>query len=171
MSAAWWGKEASARDRSGADTPAAAPSGEPVLVDPTGAAVQAALLKRSGAFTPEWTNRRAADAGVALSKLFSEAMEPVLQRLNSLPENAFIKFLNIAGVQPQPGTPAEALLQIKLSDAATQALLVPGGFQVNASGPSGNVVFETDADLYAIPGDIKELYVLDRGVYQALDAS
>ena len=132
-------------------------------------AVFAALNARIPAYTPEWTNRRPTDAGIALAHLFSEQMEPVLQRLNQLPENCFIEFLKSSGIQPLPGTPAEALLQFSVSSSATQAVYLPAGFQVGASGASGMVIFETSADLYAMPGTVQEIYTFADGVYRSVD--
>src|SRR6516165_12215130 len=56
-------------------------------------------------YTLEWTSQMPDDAGVALARLFSEEMEPVLQRLNQLPENSFIHFLAAGGIAPRPATP------------------------------------------------------------------
>ena len=165
MTAAWWGKEASAAEQLAAPAVDAAPNAWPVLVDPTRDAVFAALAARISSYTPEWTNRRPGDAGIALAHLFSEQMEPVLQRLNQLPQNAYINFLKSSGIQPLPPTPAEALLQFTVSSSSTQPVSIPAGFQVGA----GQVIFETNADLVAMPGAIQEIYAFSNGLYRAID--
>jgi len=169
MTAAWWGKETPAGQQENVPQTAAAPGAWPQLVDATREAVYATLISRIASYTPEWTNRRPGDAGIALAHLFSEEMEPVLQRLNQLPENCFIQFLQCAGVQPLPGTPAEALLQFTVSNNAPLAVPVPAGFQVGASGRGGLVIFETNANLTAMPGTIQEIYAFARGLYRAID--
>ncbi|MEX3788813.1 putative baseplate assembly protein [Paraburkholderia sp. BR14374] len=171
MSAPWWGKEATDLARSRPVPQGAAPQVEPQLVGVVRDGVRREVLARAGSFAAEWTSRRPGDAGLALVKLFSEEMEPVLQRLNCLPQKSFVEFLRTAGVRPSPPIPAVALLQFTVADAAPHSVLVPSGFQVGASPAGGGdlVIFETDADLYAAPGKIQQLYVLDRGFYEAID--
>jgi predicted phage baseplate assembly protein len=166
MTAAWWGKEASPTDRQQALPTASAPASWPQLVATTRDVVVSQLAGRITSYTPEWSNRRPDDAGIALLQLFSEEMEPVLQRLNQLPQNSFIQFLRIGGVAPLPATPAQALLQFAVSDSAAQSIAVPAGFQVSAG---SGIIFETDADLSAAPGTLQELYALEHGFYRAID--
>jgi predicted phage baseplate assembly protein len=124
------------------------------------------VLARTESYTPEWTNRSPNDAGVALAHLFSEEMEPVLQRANRLPENAFIEFLKVGGITPFPPTSATAVLQFNVSAAAPQSVLIAEGFQAGASPAGGGdlVTFETTSDLYAVPGKLQEIYYLERGL-------
>lgn len=173
MTAPWWGKEASPDLRRQAPAPSAAPASWPQLVVTDREAVYIDWINRAPSYTPEWTNRRTTDAGIAVGNLFSEEMEPVLQRANQLAQNAFIEFLATGGVQPLPPTPAEALLQFTVSSAATQSIYVGQGFQVGASAAdgSGQVIFETNDDLYALPGTIQELYSFENGFYRAIDPS
>jgi predicted phage baseplate assembly protein len=173
MNAAWWGKEASARARQQSVTAGASPEVEPVLVAATRDSVFHDVLSRTPGYTWDWTNQRPTDAGYALAKLFGEEMEPVLERVNLLPEKTFVEFLRDAGIQPRPPIPAQAFLQFTVSDSATQPIYVPQGFQVSAgaSASGAPVIFETTSDLYAIPGKIQELYAVERGFFRAIDAS
>ena len=171
MNGPWWGKESSEQETENAMPPDAFATVEPQLVVATRDEVYEEVSGRIASFTPEWTNRRPGDAGIALAKLFSEEMEPVLQRTNQLPEKSFVEFLRTAGLQPSPPSPAEALLQFTVSDSATQSVYVAQGFQVSAPpATSGDpVIFETNADLYAAPGKIQELYALEKGFYRSID--
>jgi predicted phage baseplate assembly protein len=173
MNPAWWGKEASVLERQQSVTRGAPPSVEPALVSAKRDAVFQELTSRIAGYTWDWTNQRSSDAGIALAHLFSEEMEPVLQRVNSLPEKVFVEFLRSAGVQPMPPSPAQALLEFTVSDGATQPVYVAHGFQVSAPPAGGGdpVIFETTSDLYAVPGNIKELYALERGLFRAIDAT
>jgi hypothetical protein len=170
MSSAWWTLAASDEIRDAGGSSGAAPANWPVLVNPSRSAVYQAVLNRISSYTPEWTNRGAGDAGIALAHLFSEEMEPVLQRLNQLPENSFIEFLATSGIQPFQPTSANALLQFTVSSASTASVYVPEGFQLGASPAGGGdmVIFETGADLYAAPGSIEEMYVFERGFYRPI---
>jgi predicted phage baseplate assembly protein len=171
MTGPWWGKEASPAQRQYPVPSGAAPAAWPALVAATRDAAFTELSGRIRSFVPEWSSQRPGDAGVALARLFSEEIEPVLQRLNQLPENSFIRFLQSGGIQPRPPTPATALLQFSVSNSATRSVYLPAGFQVGAAPAGGGdmVIFETDSDLNAIPGTIAELYVLERGFYRAVD--
>lgn len=173
MNAAWWGKEASAEERLGGAAAGAPPGSNPVLLPATRDAVFQELATRIGGFTWEWTNQRPGDAGVALAHLFGEEMEPVLQCADQLPEKAYVEFLQDAGVQPMPATPAKASLQFTVSDGSTQPVLVPQGFQVSAPAAGGGdpVIFETSGDLSAVPGKIQELYAFEKGFFRSIDAT
>jgi predicted phage baseplate assembly protein len=154
-------------------TQGAPPEVEPVLVTATRDGVFQDIVDRTSGFTWDWTNRRPTDAGYALAKLFGEEMEPVLERANLLPEKGFVEFLRYGGIQPRPPIPAQAFLQFSVSDGATQPVHVPQGFQVSAAAAGGGdpVIFETIADLDAVPGKIQELYTFERGLFRAIDAS
>jgi predicted phage baseplate assembly protein len=171
MTVPWWGKEASPLVSTRAVPAGGAPDIWPSLVDATREVVFQELCARIKSYTPDWTNQRASDAGIAVAHLFSEEMEPVLQRLNELPENCFIQFLGAGGVTPFPPTAAEALVQFTVSTGATQSLYLPQGFQMGAPPAGGGtmVIFETNDDLYAAPGQIQEMYAFENGLYRAID--
>src|SRR5882724_1837594 len=166
MTSAWWGREASPPDRQTSVLTAI-----PELVTATAAETFAEVSAHIQSFTPEWTSRRPDDAGIALAHLFSEEMEPVLQRLNQLPEKSFMEFLRAGGVQPFVATPARAMLQFTVSDKATEPVSVPQGFQVQAAAVGGGdpVIFETDNNLSAVPGEVQEIYAVAKGLFRAID--
>jgi hypothetical protein len=167
MSEVWWGPEA------GPDAQAnIATGGQPVLLTASRSDVYNRVLARSGAFAWEWTNRSSADAGVALTRLFGELLEPALERLNQLPEKSMIEFFDIAGVSPLAAAPAQALLEFQASAAAPQSVLVPAGFQVGAppaDGSSDLVIFETRSDVYVAPARIAAMYTQIGGEFIEID--
>jgi predicted phage baseplate assembly protein len=129
------------------------------LVQADRSVVAREITARISAFTSDWKPPPRGDAGTALVKLFSEQAEPVLQRVNRLPEKQLVELLRTAGVEPAPPTPASAILELTVSPAAPQSVLVPRGFQVGARPANGKgdlVIFETDADLWAAPATIGE---------------
>jgi predicted phage baseplate assembly protein len=167
MSSVWWGRESSApttpRPPHGASAPVLLPADRNVLlVD---------LDARAPYYTPEWTNRRQDDAGMALRQLFGEQLETIVQRFEQWPRKALVEFLNVAGITPLPGGPAEVLLEFDIDDGAPQSLLIPAGFQVGARPPgaSGLIVFETMQTLYAAPGKIGEVYTVDGRTARSID--
>lgn len=174
MTQPWWGKEAAPDDDARFTTARATPYGrQPELLPATRRAVADEVRARIKNFTPEWTNFRTTDAGAALVLLFGEQMEPVLQRLNLLPQKSLVEFLILAGVSPLPATPAEALLQFTVSAGARQSVLVPVGFQVGARPATGEgdlVIFETDSNLYAAPAEIAAAFVQEGSLYSEVKA-
>lgn len=172
MSEVWWGKESrrnlQARLKRTDDSSAA----QPELLPSSRQGVTDELRARTKNFTPEWTNQRATDAGVALTRLFGEQMEPVLERLNQLPEKSLVEFLNLAGVQPLQASPAAALLEFEVSESAPQSVLVSKGFQVGAQPADGKgdlVIFETEHDMFAAPAKIVEMHVQLDNLFQAIN--
>jgi predicted phage baseplate assembly protein len=173
MSAPWWGREADAsqlarllRNATGQTVPE--------LIEARRALVEQELRQRIGAFTPQWTRLQADDPGLALVRLFSEQAEPILQRLNRLPDKVFVEYLRSAGVTPLAQRPAQALLQFEVSSAAPNSVLVARGFQAGARPAAGNgdlVIFETERDLYAANASIEQAYTQESGALREVDVS
>lgn len=173
MSAPWWGREA-VPGKTGSIVPAASggPAGvQPELSPASRAAVAAEVRGRIAAYTKEWTSQRVDDAGQALVRLFGEQMEPVLERVNRLPEKAFIEVLSTAGVAPLPASPAAVHLQFELSPGAPASTLIPSGFQVGARPAAGGdlVIFETDRSLFAAPSRIAEMHRQQKDLFLEAD--
>jgi predicted phage baseplate assembly protein len=162
----WWERSAGP-DRRGTLVSGPGPTGrEPELVVATRERVRADVSARVPAYTPDWTNPDPADAGVALVRLFGNLTEPVLTRLNRLPEKLLADELNVAGVSPLPATPSDAFVQFTVVRADGTSVLVPEGFQISAppaTGPGDQIIFETQQDLYATPATIGSVAVADSG--------
>jgi predicted phage baseplate assembly protein len=164
---AWWGREAGPGGVARM-VPAAGPAAQqPELVTATAPDVRALVRSRIPGFTPDWSNPDRADAGVALVRLFGLLMEPVLRRVNRLPEKALVEHLRVAGVRGLPATPASALLEFTVSPAAGGSVSVPQGFQAGAppaTGQGDEVVFETEGRLDANPSSVAAVAVEENGV-------
>jgi predicted phage baseplate assembly protein len=172
MSEIWWGKESSPRSIVELVRGPGSSGNQPRLLPGSRPSIEARVRDRIKSFTPQWTNLRADDAGIALIRLFGEQMEPVIGRLNRLPEKALVDFLNIAGVEPLPATAATALLEFEVSDGATESVLIAEGFQVAAQpadDSSNLVIFETERSLFATPAKIAEMHVQQGSIFQAID--
>ncbi|MEV5775797.1 putative baseplate assembly protein [Streptomyces antimycoticus] len=166
----WWEKDAREREREdGRIVPGPGPTGgRPELVDATREAVRADVRARIAGYTPDWTDPDRQDAGVALVRLFGTQAEPVLGRVNRLPEKVLAEHLATAGVRRRPAGAAAALLEFTVNPPGGASVLVPAGFQSAASTPAGQVVYETDQDLYATPATLADLAVQEAGTLQAL---
>ncbi|ANW21690.1 putative baseplate assembly protein [Streptomyces clavuligerus] len=162
----WWERGARAEGRM---VPGPGPSGvQPELVDATREAVRGAVRGRIAGYTPDWTASDRQDAGVALVRLFGTQAEPVLSRVNRLPEKILAEHLATAGVRRRPAGPAAALLEFTVNPPDGASVLVPAGFQAAAPGPDGQVVYETDDDLYATPATVAALAVQEAGTPEQL---
>ena len=165
MTMPWWRRA----DRRG--DPDAQPVEEfPELLAADSRSVRAAVAGRIGAFTPDWKAGSAgADAGVALVKVFGEQVEPVARQVIRLPDKYAREQLRIAGVTGRGPRPGTVMVVITLVEAAPAPVLVPAGTQLTAAAAegTGQVVFETVADLYATPSRLRML-VLQAGTRAAL---
>src|SRR6516164_8596473 len=50
-------------------------------------------------YTPEWDATQQTGAGAALMEIFADLVDGLIQRLNQVPNNNLIAFLNMLGVQ------------------------------------------------------------------------
>jgi predicted phage baseplate assembly protein len=158
----WWERDAQNR-ASGRIVPGPSPTGEqPELLDARREAVRADVTSRIPGYTPDWNNPDRQDAGVALVRLFGTQAEPVLSRINRLPEKVLAEHLETAGVRRRPAGAAVALLEFTVTPPDGASVLVPAGFQAAA----GQVVFETERDLYATPATIGVLAVEESGLLE-----
>ena len=163
MTDVWW----AGADEEAHLVPGPGPSGvQPELVDATRDAVRAAVRDRIPGYTPDWTNPDHQDAGVALVRLFGTQAEPVLTRVNRLPEKILAEHLDTAGVRRRPATAAAALLEFTVTPPDGSSVLVPAGFQAAASTPDGQLVYETDQDVYATPATLAAVAVQHAGTLE-----
>lgn len=162
----WWEKDARTE---GDVVPGPGPSGvQPELVEATREAVRTDVSGRIAGYTPEWTDPDRQDAGVALVRLFGTQAEPVLSRVNRLPEKVLAEHLATAGVRRRPAGAAAALLEFTVNPPDGTSVLVPAGFQSAASTPQGQIVYETEQDLYATPATLGALAVEESGTLEDL---
>jgi len=166
----WWAREAEPDARARLRfVPGPGPSGvQPELVDATREAVRAGVRDRIAGYTPDWTNPDRQDAGVALVRLFGTQAEPVLGRVNRLPEKVLAEHLRTAGVRRRPAGAAAALLEFTVTPPDGASALIPAGFQAAASGPAGQVIYETDRDLYATPATVGAIAVQRAGALEPI---
>ncbi len=67
----------------------------------------AELRRRIPAYTPEWTDFNESDPGIALIQLFAWLADILVYRINQIPDKAYVKFLQMIGVQLGLPTPAQ----------------------------------------------------------------
>jgi predicted phage baseplate assembly protein len=136
--------------------------------------LKADMLRRIPGYTGEWTDFNESDPGITLMELFCSLVEMVIWRLNRVPDKNYMKFLELIGLQLNPPTPAKAELTFTLSSNQLKgAVLIPQGTQVALVGDvdGGPVIFETDDNLYAVPGSLTALQSFDSTQFALLNES
>lgn len=125
--------------------------------------IRAAVAARITSYVPEWTDRTAADAGVALVRAHGTLGAAVTRRLNRLPRRLALAQVELAGVRARPGTPATATLALQVAERAPTAVDVSAGsVMVTAAGTTGPVL-ETTHGCTALPGAVGAVAVLADG--------
>jgi len=134
----------------------------PNLDDRTYADIVDGALRLVPRFAPEWTDRNDSDPGVAITKLFAWMTELTLYRLNQVPERAYIKFLQMAGIERLPAAAAQAVIQFAAARADISEVWVPQGSQIAAAADAdGPVIFETTKPLAVLGTALTALQVWD----------
>lgn len=99
----------------------------------------------------------APDLGEGLVHLFGRLAEVVADRLNQVPEKNFRAFLALIGTAPQPPEPAIVPVTFTLASGTAGGALVPGNTRLAA----GQVIFETEEDLFAAAANVVAAYTRD----------
>ena len=124
----------------------------------------AELRRRIPAYTPEWTDYNESDPGIALMEMFAWLAEILIYRINQIPENAYVKFLQMIGIQLNLPAAAQTYLTFTLtSQNLPTAVAIPGQTQVSLSNSSGGaaVIFETTDNLYAVGASLTAVQYFD----------
>jgi predicted phage baseplate assembly protein len=125
------------------------------------------LKRRIPAYTPQWTDFNESDPGIALIEMFSWLADILIYRINQIPDKAYIKFLQMIGIQLALPAPAQAYLTFTVT--SQNPVLVRGGTRVQASGASsGQVTFETVDDFYAAGSNVAAVQTFDGATYSVV---
>ncbi|MEF8795519.1 MAG: putative baseplate assembly protein [Salinivenus sp.] len=120
---------------------------EPTIDDRDYEEILDEALSRIPAHNPDWTNFNESDPGVTMLQVISFVAESMLYRANRVPERNRIKFLKLLGVERQPATVAEGLVQFSRPRGPLEAETVPGETEVRA----GSVPFRTTNAVEVLP--------------------
>ncbi|MCD9025829.1 baseplate J/gp47 family protein [Cohnella silvisoli] len=112
-------------------------------------------------YTPEWRfSPDDPDAGTALFYLAADMLGENIKRLNRVPLNNFIAFLDLLQVKIQPARPARTHVVFALNDGVREPVYVPSGTQLTAepNDEGEELPFETEGALLITPAKLTELY-------------
>ncbi len=151
-------------------------SDPPRLVASRGTEVDAALAQKIAALSGLEGVRvaRAMDAAGSLIRIGGRLAALVIERLNKLPEKAFLAFLDLIGGRLAPPRPARVPLTFQLAAGSPVDALVPAGTQVAAAPAEGEdepVVFETERDLVVTRSQLVAAFVRQPGPDRYRDVS
>ncbi|MBK8906965.1 MAG: baseplate J/gp47 family protein [Rhodospirillales bacterium] len=105
---------------------------------------------------PEWTDFRAGDPGIVILEAFAYLTGVMLNRLNRLPEKAYIEFLRLMGVRLQPPFAASVTLHFSLAVPVARPVNIPRGTRVTTGRSQGSAeppTFSTMRDVTIKPGE------------------
>lgn len=96
---------------------------------------------------PQWTDMTAGDPGEVLLELFAFITDSLIYRVNRLPEQMYVAFLNLIGVSLEAPSAADVVLRFSLAREVGTATAIPRGTRVGAgAGGSAAEVFATVDD-------------------------
>ncbi len=102
-------------------------------------------------------------AGQGMVRLFGRLAEIIIDRLNRVPEQHFLAFLNEGGIEQLAPRAASTEVVFLAEKEARSAIAVPSGTQV-ATRPTGGqpeVIFETARDVQVIPTELAHCIAVD----------
>jgi predicted phage baseplate assembly protein len=148
----------------------------PVLDDRTYDSIITEMRSRIARYTPEWkptwTDFNDSDPGITMLQVFAWLGEMLAYRMNKVPTLAYLKFLQLLGVELRPAEPAVAQIGFPVrAKAPTPLVTVPKGTQVIAETPGGGapLVFEADRALVCLKA--KNVAVLSYDGYAYADVT
>jgi uncharacterized phage protein gp47/JayE len=108
-------------------------------------------------YTLEWKPPEEKSPDIALIKIFSHMMETIITRLNRVPDNNLIAFLDMLGIKLIPAQSARAPVTFLLSEGATENVTIPKRSQAAA----GELIFETENNFVATPAKLTDAYSIN----------
>src|SRR5580704_479744 len=98
------------------------------------AEVQTRIARYTPEWTPVWTDYNDNDPGITLAQLFAWMTELLSYRISLVPPLNYIKFLQLLGIELNPGQPATAQVTFPVSTTFTGPwVIVPLRTQVSAT--------------------------------------
>ena len=144
----------------------------PVLDNRTFEDLVAEAKARIPRYTPEWTDYNPGDPGIALVELFAWMTELLAFRMNQVPKLAYLKFLELIGIELRPAQSASTIVTFGvLAGFADTRLTVPTRCQVSTAEPDAEgrpIIFETKRTLTALRAKLTAVQSHDGYAYKLL---
>lgn len=112
-------------------------------------------------YTPEWTDLNDNDPGMAMVQLLGWMTDLLIYRLGKVPQQNYIKFLELIGIELNAAQPAQAEVTFPVTAGYSQtSVIVPMGTQVATAGQPP-VIFELPQALIALTAPLVTLLSFD----------
>jgi predicted phage baseplate assembly protein len=110
-------------------------------------------------YSPEWSDHNVSDPGVTLIETFAFMMDELFYRLNRVPDNLYVSFLDLIGVTLFPPAAATVDLLLWLSAPQPDAVVIPQGTEASTRRTSDeqSIVFATQRALSIPPRALQQL--------------
>ncbi len=133
----------------------------PVIDDRTFADIVDEARTRIPRYTPEWTDFNDNDPGMAMVQLLGWMTDLLIYRLGKVPQQNYIKFLELIGIELNAAQPAQAEVTFPVTPSFTQSsVIVPLGTQVATAGQPPTI-FELPQALIALTAALTTLLSFD----------
>jgi predicted phage baseplate assembly protein len=119
-------------------------------------------------YTAEWTDFNEGDPGMALVQLMAWMSELLIYRMNQVPDLAYVKFLELIGINLTPARPAQALISFAVQQNWPDGTVeIPQRSQIAAPAADGQgtVIFETQRRLIVFRAQLDSVQTFVGGVY------
>ncbi|HEY2725270.1 MAG TPA: putative baseplate assembly protein [Pseudonocardiaceae bacterium] len=109
---------------------------------------------------PEWTDHNVSDPGITLIEAFASMVDLMLYRLNRVPENNYLRFLELIGVRLFPPTAARGEVTLWLSAPQPDPVVIPADLPVCTprTDTEEAVVFGTARELAIVPCSLAKIF-------------
>ncbi|MEO1061303.1 MAG: putative baseplate assembly protein [Actinomycetota bacterium] len=114
---------------------------------------------------PAWTDHNVSDPGVTLIEAFAYMVDQLIYRLNRVPDQQYLRYLELMGVDRLPPSAATVPVTFWLSAPLDETVLIERGTEVATRRHRARppVVFATVADLPIVPVEMTQLLTFGDG--------
>ena len=120
----------------------------------------------AGGYVPEWhIDPEHADIGAAIAKIFALSMKENIDLMNLSMDRYHVEFVNMLDLSLRAAKPASSMVQFSLVEDTIPGTQIRKGTRLVASTTktdSGQVIFETDRDVYVTNSRIMDAFMTDR---------
>ena len=121
-------------------------------------------------YAPEWTDLNDNEPGMAILQTYAWLADLLLYRVGLVPEQNYLRFLELFGVELLPAAPASGSVRLPaMPTAANSVILVPERTQLSAADADGTpVIFETRQSAQILRAQLDAAQVADGGSFTAV---
>ncbi len=117
-------------------------------------------------YVPEWNyDPEHADIGAAIARIFALSMKENIDLENLMMDRFHVEFVNMLDLSLQAAKPAGSIVQFSLVEDTIPGTQIRKGTRLVAASEhtdSGQVIFETDRDVYVTNSRITDAFMTDR---------